>query len=133
MKKLRIISEQVNEPPAETWSNCLVVGNQVFVAGMTARGTEFENIEGDNAYTQAQVIFAKIKHLMEASGGTINDVVKVNIFVTDIAQRDDVWRARREFFSGDFPVSTLLEVSALAHPDMLVEVEAVGFIGAGNA
>ena len=58
------------------------------------------------------------------------DIVKVNVFVTDIGDREQVWRARREYFSGDFPVSTLLEVSKLAHPDMLVEIEAVGVLGA---
>lgn len=53
--------------------------------------------------------------------------------MTDIKQRGEVWKARREFFTGDFPCSTLVEVSALDLPGMLVEVEAEaeGFIGAG--
>lgn len=129
--KTRIISDRVREPPPGTWSNCLVVGNQVFIAGMTARSDDFDTIIHGDVYEQARVIFTKIKTLMEAAGGTMADVVKVNIFVTDIARREDVWRARREFFAGDFPVSTLVEVSALALPEMEVEVEAVGFIGAG--
>lgn len=128
----RVSSEHVGEPPPQTWSNCLVVGDQVFIAGMTARGDGFEGVAGGGEYEQARAIFTKIRHLMEAAGGTMDDVVKVNIFVTDIARREEVWRARREFFSGDFPVSTLVEVSALALPEMLVEVEAVGFIGASR-
>ena len=127
----RIRSEHVGEPPAETWSNCLRVGNQVFIAGMTARGGEFDSIDGAGAYSQARIIFTKIKSLIEAAGGAMADVVKVNIFVTDIDQRQEVWRARREFFSGDFPVSTLVEVSALALPEMEVEVEAVAILGSG--
>lgn len=128
----RIISPDVGEPPPETWSNCLVVGNQVFIAGMTARSAEFDLVGEGAEYEQAHAIFTKIKNLMIAAGGSMADIVKVNIFVTDIAKREEVWRARREFFSGNFPVSTLVEVSALALPEMLVEVEAVGFIGGGN-
>ena len=127
--KQRISSPQVAEPPPQTWSNCLVVGNQVFTAGMTARtGTEVTG--GSSMYEQARAVFTKIKHLIEAAGGHIDDVVKVNIFVTDITRREEVWQARREFFSGNFPVSTLVEVSALAAPELLVEIEAVAILGA---
>jgi 2-iminobutanoate/2-iminopropanoate deaminase len=129
----RIVSPEVGEPPAETWSNCLVVGNQIFIAGMTARSAEFDIVSDGAEYEQARAIFAKIENLMTAAGGSMADVVKVNIFVTDIAKRKEVWRARREFFTGNFPVSTLVEVSALALPEMVVEVEAVGFIGDGTA
>ena len=128
--KKRISSPQVPEPPPQTWSNCLVVGNQVFVAGMTARDGD-KVLGGDSMYEQAVAIFGKIKHLMEAAGGRMDDIVKVQIFVTDITRREEVWRARREAFTGDFPVSTLVEVRALAVPEILVEVEAVAILGAG--
>jgi len=127
----RVHSDQVGEPPAETWSNCLRIGNQVFIAGMTARSSEFDSIEGAGVYAQARIIFIKIKFLIEAAGGTMADIVKVNIFVTNIDQRQEVWRARREFFTGNFPVSTLVEVSALALPEMEVEVEAVAVLETG--
>ena len=65
------------------------------------------------------------------SSKTESDIVKVNIFVTNIDQRQEVWKARREFFTGNFPVSTLVEVSALALPEMEVEVEAVAVLGTG--
>ena len=127
----RVHSDQVGEPPAETWSNCLRIGNQVFIAGMTARSSEFDSIDGAGVYAQARIIFTKIKYLIEAAGGTMADIVKVNIFVTNIDQRQEVWRARREFFTGNFPVSTLVEVSALALPEMEVEVEAVAVLDTG--
>jgi 2-iminobutanoate/2-iminopropanoate deaminase len=127
----RVTAPSVGEPPEGTWSNCLVVGNQVFIAGMTARNQDFETVGEAGPYEQARMVFAKIKHLMEAAGGSMDDIVKLNIYVTDISRREEVWRARREFFTGDFPVSTLVEVSALALPEMEVEIEAVGFIGAG--
>ena len=127
--KQRISSPHVSEPPPQTWSNCLVVGNQVFIAGMTAR-TGTATAGGTSMYEQARAVFAKIKHLMEAAGGHMDDIVKVDIFVTDITRREEVWKARREFFTGDFPVSTLVEVRALAVPELLVEVEAVAILGA---
>ena len=129
MKRIR--AEGVSEPPDGTWSNCLVAGNQVYIAGMTSRGGTFDTILGADAYEQSKVVFDKIRALIEAAGGTMADIVKVNVFVTDIGDREQVWRARREYFAGDFPVSTLLEVSKLAHPGMLVEIEAVGILGAG--
>ena len=65
---------------------------------------------------------------MEAAGGHIDDVVKLTMFVTDMRYQPDIWKARREFFSGDFPTSSLVAVSALFSAELMVEVEAVGYI-----
>jgi len=124
---VRAVSPEVADPPAGTWSNCLVVNGIAYLAGMTARGAD-----GDE-YAQAKVIFAKIRHLLEAAGGSMADVVKVTIFVTDITQREKVWQARREFFTGNFPASTLVQVAALADPLLKVEIEAVAHIGGGQS
>jgi enamine deaminase RidA (YjgF/YER057c/UK114 family) len=126
----RIVSPKVMEPPPATWSNCLLVDGVIYVAGMIARTEDGAIIDGDE-YAQAKVIFAKIGSLIEAAGGTMADVVKVSIFVTDITQREKVWRARAEVFSGDFPVSTLVQVAALAAPSVKVEIEAIAHRGAG--
>lgn len=126
----RVSSPDVAEPAPGTWSNCLVVNGVAYVAGMIARGNDGKIVAGDE-YEQAKAIFSKIRNLVEAAGGAMADVVKVTIFVTDIAQREKVWRARREFFTGNFPASTLVEVAALAEPSVKVEIEAVAHIGAG--
>jgi 2-iminobutanoate/2-iminopropanoate deaminase len=125
---VRATTPAVPEPPAGTWSNCLVAGGIAYVAGMTARGSD---AAGDE-YVQAKAIFAKIKQLVEAAGGAMADVMKVTIFVTDISQRERVWQARREFFTGNFPASTLVQVAALADPSLKVEIEAVAHIGASR-
>jgi enamine deaminase RidA (YjgF/YER057c/UK114 family) len=88
-------------------------------------------VEGDE-YQQAQIVFAKIRSLVEAAGGIMADVVKVTIFVTDIKQRQKIWKARREVFTGDFPVSTLVQVAALAEPTVKVEIDAIAHIGAST-
>jgi 2-iminobutanoate/2-iminopropanoate deaminase len=121
---VRATSSEVSEPPAGTWSNCLVANGVAYLAGMTARG--------DDEYAQAKAIFTKIKHLVEAAGGSMSDIVKVTIFVTDIKEREKVWRARQEFFTGNFPASTLVEVAALADPSLKVEIESVAYIGASQ-
>ena len=123
----RVFSPAVPEPPPERWSNCLVCDGIAYVAGMTATGGDLTD-----EYTQAKAVFAKIKNLLEAAGGTMADVVTVTIYVTDISQREKVWQARREFFSGNFPCSTLIQIAALATPALKVEINAVAHIGAGQ-
>lgn len=124
---VRASSPKVPEPQPETWSNCLVVDGVAYVAGMTASGGDLTD-----EYTQAKAIFGKIKPLVEAAGGTMADVVTVTIFVTDISQREKVWQARREVFSGNFPCSTLVQVAALANPSLKVEINAIAHIGASR-
>ena len=121
---VRATSPHVPEPQPGTWSNCLVAGGIAYLAGMTGAG--------DDEYAQSKAIFAKIKHMVEAAGGTMADIVKVTIFVTDITRREEVWRARREVFTGNFPASTLVQVAALATPALKVEIEAVAHIGASQ-
>jgi enamine deaminase RidA (YjgF/YER057c/UK114 family) len=125
----RVISLAVPEPAPGTWSNCLVIDGVAYIAGMIARDKDGNVVEGDE-YQQAQIVFAKIRSLVEAAGGIMADVVKVTIFVTDIKQRQKIWKARREVFTGDFPVSTLVQVAALAEPTVKVEIDAIAHIGA---
>lgn len=127
----RITSPEVTEPVPGLWSNCLKVGDTVYVAGLTARDKRLQ-ATGGGEYEQARLVFARIGHLVESAGGTLRDIVKLNIYVTRIAHREGVWRARRECFDGDFPVATLVEVSALAEPELLVEIDAVAVLGHGG-
>ena len=132
MKMKAISSPHVREPKPGTWSNCKIYGNHVYISGMTAHDLA-GNVVGDGSmYDQSKRTFEKIKHLVEAAGGTMNDVIKVNIYVTDITEREEAWRARAKFFTGNFPASTLVEVSALATPELKVEIEAQAFLGAAE-
>jgi 2-iminobutanoate/2-iminopropanoate deaminase len=121
---VRATSPEVPEPQPGTWSNCLVVDGIAYFAGATSRG--------EDEYVQAKGIFTKIKHLVEAAGGSMADILKVTIFVTDIKNREKVWKARQEFFTGNFPASTLVQVAALATAELKVEIEAVAHIGASQ-
>ena len=131
MKMQRVTSPRVPEPAPGTWSNCRVYGNQFFVAGMTASDGKGGVLGDGSMYSQAKEAFGKIKHMIEAAGGTMNDIARLDIYVTDIKRREEVWKARKEVFTGDFPASTLVEVRSLAGPETLVEIETVAYLGKG--
>jgi len=131
-RKQRILSPHVAEAEPGLWSNCLQVGDTLYLSGLTSRANDGTTIEGSDEYEQARIIFTKIKHLVEAAGGQIDDVVTLTVFVTRMAGNQGVWRARREFFSGDFPACALVEVKGLAKPEILVEIQGQARLGAGG-
>jgi enamine deaminase RidA (YjgF/YER057c/UK114 family) len=121
----RIKSKEVAEPPPGTFSQCLVAGDTIFVSGQHA-GTDDGGVGGDGTMrSQAMLALGKIKALLEAAGATMADVAKLTVYVTDITGRAEISAARRAFFTGDFPCSTLVEITALAQPGLLVEIEAI--------
>jgi enamine deaminase RidA (YjgF/YER057c/UK114 family) len=128
-KKQRFVSPHVAEYPPGHWSNCLRVGDIVYISGTTSRANDLKTIQGSGAYEQAKAIFTKIGHCLEAAGGKIDDIVKIVIYVTNIKDNTEIWRARKEFFSGDFPTSTLVQVAALASPEILLEIDAIAHVG----
>ncbi len=129
MKKQRFIADSVREPAPGMWSNCMRIDDLIFVSGMTARGDDGQTIVGANEYEQAKTIFDKIKALVEEAGAVMDDVVKMTIYVTNMAHNSQVWDARKEYFTGDFPACTLVEVSSLAKPEILLEIEAIAIAG----
>lgn len=133
LKKQRFISDKVAEYPPGHWSNTIRVGNQIWLSGFTARANDLKTIQGvGDAYEQGKVIFTKIKNCLEAAGASMADVTTMTIYVTDMADNKGVWKARQEFFTGDFPCSTLVQVAALAQPEILLEITAQAMAGSGN-
>ncbi|MGA2395007.1 MAG: RidA family protein [Candidatus Lustribacter sp.] len=120
----RVRSPEVPEPPPGSFSQCLVAGELIFVSGQIARDAD-GRIEGDGSMlSQATIALGKIKALLEAAGASMDDVARLNVYVTDITKRVEIGEARRKFFDGDFPASTLVQVAALVEPGLLVEIEA---------
>jgi enamine deaminase RidA (YjgF/YER057c/UK114 family) len=127
----KISSPAVAEPPAP-FSQCLVVGNQVFLSGMTAEGPDHQPQGGEDMKAQTLACFAKVRHMLEAAGSGLADVVKLTLYTTDISRRAEISAARREVLAEPWPCSTLVEVRALAAPGLLIEVDAVAIIGASG-
>jgi 2-iminobutanoate/2-iminopropanoate deaminase len=130
MPRSKVTIPDVAEAGLGLWSNCIRAGDLLFISGQVARPLEGGNaLVGSNEYEQAKQIFTRIKLICEGAGGSLEDIVKMTIYLVDIRKNTEVWRARREFFSGDFPASTLVEVRALGTPETLVEIETVAYKG----
>ena len=130
MPRTKITIPSVAEAGPGLWSNCIRAGDFLFISGQVARPLEGgKTLVGSNEYEQARQIFTRIQRICEGAGGSLDDIVKMTIFMVNIKNNTEVWRARREFFTGDFPASTLVEVRALASPETLVEIEVVAYLG----
>ena len=127
----RYTSPKVKEPAPKLWSNCIVCDGIAYIAGLTSRNPDGVTIDGVDEYEQTKIIFEKHKALIEAAGGKMSDFTKLTIFVTRIENNKQVWQARAEFFKGDFPACSLVEVSKLAAPNIYVEIEGIAHIGKG--
>ena len=129
---IRYTSPKVKEPAPKLWSNCIVCDGIAYISGLTSRNADGVTIDGKDEYEQTKIIFRKHKALIEAAGGKMADFTKLTIFVTRIENNKQVWEARSEFFSGNFPACSLVEVSKLATPKIYVEIEGIAHIGKGN-
>ncbi len=130
MPRTKLPVPDVAEAGPGLWSNAIRAGDTLYISGQVARPFEGgTGMVGTNEYEQARHIFSRIERIIKAAGGTMDNLVKMTIFVVDITKNTEVWRARREFFTGDFPASTLVEVRSLAGKEVLVEIEAVAWLG----
>ncbi len=110
------------------YSRAVRVGNVIEVAGTTSMKDGKVRGLGE-PYYQVKIILKKIEQALVDAGGSMNDVVRTRIFVVDMAIWEDVARAHGEVFGTIRPASTLVQVSSLVDPDMLVEIEATAILG----
>ena len=115
--------------PVVGFSRAVKVGNNVYVSGTVGRGKDGKVVFG-GVYDQAKQAIANIATALEQAGASLSDVVRTRIYLIDIDEQDELARAHREAFGDIRPASTMVEVAALATPEMLVEIEADAVIGA---
>ncbi len=109
------------------YSRAVKIGNTIEVTGTVA-------VDGDqpvgigDPYVQTKFIIQKIENVLQQAGGSLTDVVRTRIFVTDIAQWEAIGRAHGEFFGTIRPCTTMVEVSRLIAPEYMVEIEATAIL-----
>ena len=104
-------------------------GRTVYVSGQVARGVDGQLVGRGDVHAQTRKVLENVQSVLAEAGGTMSDVVKVTVFVTNLAEHfSAIHEVRAEFFSSDYPASTLVEVSRLVDPDMLIEIEAVAVV-----
>jgi 2-iminobutanoate/2-iminopropanoate deaminase len=125
----RYAAKSVYDPPAYS-QGIKVTGAQtiLFIAGQVAYDDKGGPAHRGDFAAQARSVFQALKAQVEAGGGTMQSIVKINTYLTDARFRSELVPVREEFFGKKGPASTLVTVAALAQPEWLIEVEAIAVV-----
>ena len=126
------MEKRINISSGTSWENkigysrAVRIGNLIEVSGTAAIDRDHIFAPGD-PYQQTRFIIQKIEKALDEAGGSLNDVVRTRIYVTNIKDWDAVGRAHGEFFKNIKPVTTMVEVKSLIDPNFVVEIEATAY------
>jgi reactive intermediate/imine deaminase len=106
----------------------LRVGNLLFISGQASSTEDGELVGAGDFDVQAEQVFSNLSKVLENGGASLADVVKVTIFLTDMGNLGRVVELRERYFTPPYPADTIVEVSALARPEWLIEIEAIAIV-----
>lgn len=106
------------------------VGNTIYLSGQAALDLEGNVVGAGDFDAQAEQVFRNIDLLLKEAGAGLQDVIKVTIYLTDMSNFGKVVELRRKWFTAPYPVDSIVEVKALAIPELMIEIEAMAIIGA---
>ena len=123
---IRRVSPGTRWEPVAGYSRAVAAGDFIFVSGCTSvAGREF--VHAGNAYAQTAQAISNVAAALTELGAQLSDVVRTRVYVTDISRWQEYGRAHGDAFGSAMPATTMIEISALVDPRMLVEVEAVAY------
>ena len=120
------INYSTNAPwePIVGYSRAVKIGDRIVVTGTTATDANGDIVGVGDPPAQMRQAIENIKHVLECAGATLGDVIRTRMYVTNIDDWEAIGRVHGEYFGDVMPATTMVEVSRLIHPDMLVEIEA---------
>ncbi len=124
MDKIAVASDRVAKPFG-IFSQAIKAGTLIFVSGQVAKDISGKVVGKGDIYAQTKRCLENLKHVLEAGGATLEDVVKVTVYVANMEHLSAIHEVRAEYFKEPYPASTLIEVSRFTHPEYLIEIEAV--------
>lgn len=130
MSRIERVASNTPWEPIFGYVRKVKVGNWLVISGTTATDDRGMIVGGGQMYVQARQALSNLKHHIESAGFSVTDVIRTRVFVTDMSRFAEVARAHKEFFGDSPPASTLVEVTRLVHPDMMIEIEVDAFSSA---
>jgi 2-iminobutanoate/2-iminopropanoate deaminase len=114
--------------PIGPFVNAVRAGKLLFISGQVAYGADGQIVGVGDPEAQAVQVMENLGANLRAAGADFADVAKVTVFLTNMEHRSQIARVRERYFGGSNPASTLVQVSALVHPDLLLEIEAIAVL-----